>query len=436
MREEIKKINPFENVKKIIDRVSGILKLEPNLTDLLKSPASISIKHFPVMMDNGTQKIFQGYRVKYRNSYGANSGAPYKGGIRFHPGVDLDEVKALAAWMFFKVEVLGLEFGGAKGGIECNPKGMSQVELERMTRAFVRALGDEIGPFTDVPAPDVYTNPQVMAWIVDEYSRNHKGQYNFGVVTGKPIELKGSLGRGMATAHGGELVLEYAVEKGYVPSFSAGGGGTVSTLNGKTCIVQGFGNAGRHFANLILRHGVKVVGVSDSKGGILNPQGLDIGLLGALKDSGKSVVDYQGGTVTTNEALLETPCDILVPAALENQITAENADRINAKVIVELANGPTTPEADEVLYKKGIVVLPDILANAGGVTVSYFEWAQNVEAHSWTEAEVEEHLRNAMKTNAEEVIQRAKKYNVNNRLAAYILAIERASKRIKLRGSE
>ncbi len=428
MAEETKKINPFENVKKIIDKVAGILNLEASLTDLLKSPASISIKHFPIIMDNGVQRIFQGYRVKYRNSYGANSGAPYKGGIRFHPYVDLDEVKALAAWMFFKVEVLGLEFGGAKGGIECNPKNMSSAELERMTRAFVRALGDEIGPFTDVPAPDVYTNPQVMAWIVDEYSRSHKGQYNFGVVTGKPIELKGSLGRGTATAHGGELVLEYAVEKGYISS--------LTDLNGKTCVVQGFGNAGRNFANLILRHGVKVIGVSDSKGGILNPQGLDIGLLGVLKDQGKSVTDYQGGTVVTNESLLEAPCDILVPAALENQITAANVDRINTKVIVELANGPTTPEADEILHRKGIVVLPDILANAGGVTVSYYEWAQNVEAHSWTEAEVEGHLKNAMRANAEEVIQRAQKYNVNNRLAAYILAIERAAKRIKLRGSE
>lgn len=431
MAEETKKINPFENVKKIIDQVASILKLETSLVDLLKVPASISIKHFPVMMDNGKQKMFQGYRVKYRNSYGASSGAPYKGGIRFHPNVDLDEVTALAAWMFFKVEVLGLEFGGAKGGIECNPKNMSQAELERMTRAFVRALGDEIGPFTDVPAPDVYTNPQVMAWIVDEYARSHKGQYNFGVVTGKPIELKGSLGRGIATAHGGELVLKYTVEKGYIPN--------LTVLKDKICIVQGFGNAGKNFANLILRHGVKVIGVSDSKGGILNPQGLDIGVLSALKDSGKSVIDYQGqggNTVITNELLLETPCDILVPAALENQITAANADRINAKVVVELANGPTTPEADEILYQKGIVVLPDILANAGGVTVSYYEWAQNVEAHSWTELEVEEHLRTAMRTNTEEVILRSKKYGVNNRLAAYILAIERAAKRIKLRGSE
>lgn len=422
------RISPFENVKKIIDQVAGILNLDPSLTELLKVPASISIKHFPVIMDNGKQKIFQGYRVKYRNSYGESSGAPYKGGIRFHPNVDLDEVSALAAWMFFKVEVLGLEFGGAKGGVECDPKNMSLDELERMTRAFVRALGDEIGPFIDVPAPDVYTNSQTMAWIVDEYSKSHKGQYNFGVVTGKPIELKGSLGRGTATAHGGELVLEYAVEKGYIPG--------LDVLQNKSCIVQGFGNAGRNFANLILRHGVKIIGVSDSKGAIFNPQGLDLEILGTLKDQGKSVTDYKNGRVVTNEALLEMPCDILVPAALENQITSVNADRISTKVIVELANGPTTPEADSILYQKGVVVLPDILANAGGVTVSYYEWAQNVEAHSWTDVEVEEHLKNAMRMSTEEVIRSAKKYNVNNRLGAYILAIERAAKRIKLRGSE
>jgi glutamate dehydrogenase/leucine dehydrogenase len=297
-----------------------------------------------------------------------------------------------------------------------------------MTRAFIRALGDEIGPFIDVPAPDVYTNPQVMAWIVDEYSRSHKGQHNSGVVTGKPVELKGSLGRGTATARGGDFVLEYAVEKGLIPG--------LDKLEGKTCVIQGFGNAGRPFANFMIKRGVKIIGVSDSKGGIFNPQGLDVGLLEALKNQNKSVVDYGNGKRVSNEELLEIPCDILVPAALENQITAENADRVKTKVIVELANGPTTPEADEILFKKGIVVLPDILANAGGVTVSYFEWAQNVQAKSWTEQEVDEELRKAMRENAEEVFIRAKKHEVNNRLGAYILAIERAAKRIKLRGSE
>jgi len=427
MAEKIK-INPYENVKKIIDQVAAILKLDSSIVKILKSPASISIKSFPVIRDNGELEIFTGYRVKYRNSYGANSGAPYKGGIRFHPDVDLDEVKALAAWMFFKVEVMNLEFGGAKGGIQCDPKSMSPQELERMTRAFVRALGDEIGPFIDVPAPDVYTNPQVMAWIVDEYSRSHKGQHNFGVVTGKPVELKGSLGRGTATARGGDFVLEYAVEKGLIPG--------LDKLEDKTCVIQGFGNAGQPFANFMLKRGVKIIGVSDSKGGIFNPQGLDIGILEALKNQKKSVTEYQNGKAVSNEEILETPCDILVPAALENQITAANADRVKTKVIVELANGPTTPGADEILFQKGIVVLPDILANAGGVTVSYFEWAQNVQAKSWTEQEVDEELRKAMRENAEEVFSRAGKHRVNNRLAAYILAIERAVKRIKLRGSE
>ncbi len=426
------KINPYENLKKIIERVSVILTLDEALVETLKTPAHIFIKNFPVRMDDGRVKIFTGYRVQYRNSYGEDSGAPYKGGLRYHPDVDLDEVKALAGWMFFKVEVMGLPYGGSKGGIQCDPKSMSQTELERMTKAFTREFGDVFGPNKDVPAPDVYTNPQIMAWILKEYGKMHKGENNFGVVTGKPVELKGSLGRGTATARGAEFCLEYAVEKGYIPGFDK--------LEGKTCVVQGLGNAGGNFANLIQKQvqkqGVRVIGVSDSKGGIFNAQGLDIGLLLAMKAQGKSVTEYKNGQVITNEELLRLPCDILALAALENQITAANADHINAKVIVELANGPTTPEADDVLYQKGIVVLPDILANAGGVTVSYFEWAQNVEGKSWTEQEVDDQLRETMRENAEEVFSRAKKYSVHNRLGAYILAIERAAKRMKLGGSE
>ena len=423
------KINPYENLKKIIDRVSVILTLDEALAETLKTPAHIFIKNFPVRMDNGKVKIFTGYRVQYRNSYGEDSGAPYKGGLRYHPDVDLDEVKALAGWMFFKVEVMGLPYGGSKGGIQCDPKSMSQTELERMTKAFTREFGNVFGPNKDVPAPDVYTNPQIMAWILNEYGKMHKGENNFGVVTGKPVELKGSLGRGTATARGGEFCLEYAVEKGHIPGFDK--------LEGKTCVIQGLGNAGGNFANLIQKNdGVRVIGVSDSKGGVFNAQGLDVGLLLAMKAQGKSVTEYKNGQVITNEELLQLPCDILVLAAMENQITAANADHINAKVIVELANGPTTPEADDILYRKGIVVLPDILANAGGVTVSYFEWAQNVEGKSWTEQEVDDQLQKTMRENAEEVFSRAKKYSVHNRLGAYVLAIERAAKRMKLRGSE
>ncbi|MDP3052164.1 MAG: Glu/Leu/Phe/Val dehydrogenase [bacterium] len=423
------KINPYENLKKIIDRVSVILTLDEALAETLKTPAHIFIKNFPVRMDNGKVKIFTGYRVQYRNSYGEDSGAPYKGGLRYHPDVDLDEVKALAGWMFFKVEVMGLPYGGSKGGIQCDPKSMSQTELERMTKAFTREFGNVFGPNKDVPAPDVYTNPQIMAWILNEYGKMHKGENNFGVVTGKPVELKGSLGRATATARGGEFCFEYAVEKGHIPGFDK--------LEGKTCVIQGLGNAGGNFANLIQKNdGVRVIGVSDSKGGIFNAQGLDVDLLLAMKAQGKSVTEYKNSQVITNEELLQLPCDILVLAAMENQITAANADHINAKVIVELANGPTTPEADDILYRKGIVVLPDILTNAGGVTVSYFEWAQNVEGKSWTEQEVDDQLRKTMRENAEEVFSRAKKYSVHNRLGAYVLAIERAAKRMKLRGSE
>lgn len=431
---EEKRINPYENLRKVLDKVASIIGLEDGLVQILKTPASISIKNFPVIMDDGRIKIFTGYRVKYRNSYGATSGAPYKGGIRFHPEVDEDEVIALAGWMFFKVETMNLTFGGAKSAVRCNPKEISKAELERLTRAFTRALGDEIGPFIDVPAPDVGTDAQVMAWILDEYSRSHKGEHNFGVVTGKPVELKGSLGRTAATGRGGEFVLEFAVETGLIPG--------LDKLENATCVIQGFGNVGRHFAELIQRHGVKIIGVSDSRGGIYSPEGLDIEFLGKLKDSGQSVSDYyrlrdaKDSKVISNENLLELPCDILVPAALENQITDINAYRLRTRVILELANGPTTTEADDILWRKGIIVLPDILANAGGVIVSYFEWDQNVQARSWTETEIDLELKKTIRENAKEVFDRAQKHNVNTRLGAYILAIERASRRIKLRGSE
>lgn len=423
-----RRINPYENLKKIVDQVAVILNLNEAMKEYLKTPASVFVKNFFVKMDDGRRKMFTGYRVQYRNSRGRRSGYPYKGGLRYHPQVDLDEVTALAGWMFFKVEVMDLLFGGAKGGIQCDPKTMSMDELERMTRVFTKKFGNVFGPHDDVPAPDVYTNSQIMAWIVEEYGNMHGGRNNSGVVTGKPVELGGSLGRSTATARGGEFVLEYAVEKGYVPG--------ITSLDDKTCVIQGFGNAGKNFANLVQKHNVKIIGVSDSKGGVVNPAGLDIGLLSALKDQKKSVVDYSNAQVVTNEQLLEIPCHILAPAALENQITEVNAPRIQAKVIVELANGPTTPEADEILWGNGVMVLPDILANAGGVTVSYFEWAQNVEGRSWTEEQVDKELRLKMRNNSEEVFSRAEKYQVNNRLAAYILAIERVAKRLKLRGIE
>ncbi len=425
------KINPYENLKKIVDEVAKILNLNQGLTEILKFPKKIIIVNFPVKMDDGTVKVFTGYRVKYLNSYGSYTGRPYKGGIRFHPKVDLDEVIALAGWMFFKTSVMDLELGGAKGGIQCDPKHMSLGEKERMTRAFVQAIRNEIGPFIDVPAPDVYTNAQIMSWIVDEFSNLFPGQNNLGVVTGKPVELGGSLGRGTATARGGDFVLEYLSE--------------ISNKKYETVVIQGFGNAGRHFAEFADNRGMKIIAASDSKGSIYDPNGIDLNILKKIKDEKGSVIFYTGSNVKIvkaksdnehNEWLLSLPCDILVPAALENQITEVNAENIQAKIILELANGPTTPEADKILTNKGIIILPDILANAGGVTVSHFEWEQNVQAKSWTAEAVEIELRKKMRENTEEVFKRAKKYGVNNRLAAYILAIERAAKRMSLRCSE
>lgn len=418
------KSDPFEGIKATIDKVGGILKLDPPLLELLKTPAREITLHFPVEMDNGETKIFTGYRVQHRNSYGEGK-RPYKGGIRYHPEVNLNEVKALAAWMFFKVEVAGLEFGGAKGGVICNPKKMCQEELERLTRTYIHSLGDNIGPFLDVPAPDVGTNPQVMAWVVDEYRKHHPTQESaLAVVTGKPVGQGGSKGRREATGQGGRFVLTYAAEQGFLPS--------LSTIRGATCAIQGFGNVGRHFAFAIQRAGAKIIGVSDSKGGILNQKGLNSAELAKLKDKGRSVSEHEKGKVITNKELLELPCDILVPAALENQITAKNAPNIAAKVVLELANGPTTPEADQILTKRKILVIPDILANSGGVTVSYFEWKQNLAGEHWSRKKVEAELEKTMTQNTQATFETCKEFKVTPRLGAYTLAIKRASERSSL----
>ncbi len=368
----------------------------------------------PVEMDDGSLRMFEGYRVQYDDSRG-----PFKGGIRFHPKTNIHEVRALAFWMTFKCATVGIPFGGGKGGVTVDPKKLSEGELERLSRGWARAMSNFIGPDKDIPAPDVYTNPKIMAWMMDEYS-NVVGRLSPAVITGKPIAVGGSQGRGTATAQGGMYVTEELLP--------------LMKLKNPTVVVQGFGNAGATYAALAQAKGWKVIGVSDSRGGIVNHDGLDIAAVGAHKKATGSVVGFGGTKSITNEQILTHACDILVPAALEGVITGRNAARIKAKVIVELANGPTLPEADTKLFKRGIVVVPDILANAGGVTVSYFEWVQNLMNYYWTEKEVLAKLRPIMVSSFRDVWKSAKQYHCDLRTAAYIVATARIAEAMKARG--
>ncbi|HDK46275.1 MAG TPA: Glu/Leu/Phe/Val dehydrogenase, partial [Actinobacteria bacterium] len=347
----------------------------PGLTEWLFEPEQSVNVTLPIRMDDGHIEVFYGYRVLNSAVRG-----PGKGGIRFHPQVSEDEVRALAAWMTLKCALVDIPFGGAKGGVQVDPRKISQHEKASITRRFIAALGSNIGPYTDIPAPDVYTDAQTMAWIFDTYSMMHPGQNNRPVVTGKPLDLGGSLGRPTATAQGALFVTERFLHLGGRPD--------LPSLEGATVAIQGFGNAGRNAAILFEKAGATIVAVSDTKGGIFDPNGLDVARVEEHKDRTASVVELDGTKALAPLEVLEVPCDILIPAALENQITAANADRINAKVLVEAANGPTTPAADAVLAAKGIPVLPDILANAGGVVVSYYEWVQNIEDQQWDEEEV------------------------------------------------
>jgi glutamate dehydrogenase/leucine dehydrogenase len=365
--------------------------------------------NIPIAMDDGSIRVFTGYRVQYNDALG-----PTKGGIRYYPDLSLDEVTALAAWMTWKTAVTGLPLGGGKGGIRCNPKEMSKAELERLTRGYVRALARFIGPFTDVPAPDVYTTAEMMAWIMDEYSEM-VGYPAFGVVTGKPLNVGGSHGRNEATSRG---VMYTVVEAAKHLDLK---------LKGATVAVQGYGNVGYHAARLLHKIGCKIIAVSDSKGGILMQKGLDPEKVSEYKNKTGSVIDYPETSLITNEQLLELECDILVPAALENQITKANATNVKAKIVAEGANGPTTPEADEVLFKKGVFVIPDILANSGGVIVSYFEQVQNQMNYYWTEEEVRNRLKVTITNAFNDVLNVSKQYNVNMRTAAYILAVKRVA---------
>lgn len=408
--------NPFQNALAQLTKAAGVMKLPGDVTAVLSAPKRLLTVSIPVKMDNGTVKVFTGYRSQYNDALG-----PFKGGIRYHWNVTEDEVKALSLWMTMKCAVVGLPLGGGKGGIIVNPKELSEGELERLSRGYIRAIYKYIGPTQDVPAPDVYTNGQIMSWMLDEYEKL-VGEKAPGMITGKPLSLGGSRGRDKATAQGGVFVLLEAVKKmGW-------------KIADTTVAIQGFGNAGAHMAELLAAAGFKIVATSDSKGGIKSAEALDVTALDAHKVKTGSVIGFAGTEQITNEALLELPVDILVPAALENQLTQENAGRVKAKMIVELANGPTTPEADEVLFKNGVVVVPDILANAGGVTVSYFEQVQNAANYYWSDEEVEKKLAIIMIQAFGEVWATKEAHQTDLRTAAFISALGRVSAAMQVRG--
>jgi len=413
-------INPFKTAQHQLAQAAKVMNLDPSTHELLRWPLREFHVRIPVKMDDGTTKVFEGFRVQYNDARG-----PTKGGLRFHPAETYDTVRALAAWMTWKCAVVDIPLGGGKGGVVCNPKELSQGELERLSRGYIRALGHYIGPETDIPAPDVYTNPQIMAWMMDEYS-NMIGYNVPGVITGKPIPLGGSQGRGDATARGGMFCIREAVKALGIDPAKA------------TVAVQGYGNAGQ-FAHKLMTElfGSKIVAVSDSKGAIYCPDGLDFEKVVAHKKETGSVVGYtccDTCKTLTNAELLELDVDVLIPAALENVITKENAGKLKAKILAELANGPTTPEADEILYKNGVFVIPDFLCNAGGVTVSYFEQVQNAYDFYWDIDLVYERLDKKMTAAFHAVYETAKKYKVSNRVAAYIVSVSRVAEACKLRG--
>lgn len=401
---------------KQLETAAGIMNLDPNLHEILKAPKRVLTVAIPVKMDNGTTKVFTAFRSQFNDALG-----PFKGGIRYHWNVSLDEVKALSFWMTMKCAVVGIPLGGGKGGIIVNPKELSEGELERLSRGYIQQIYKYIGPTQDVPAPDVYTTPQIMAWMLDEYEKL-VGEHAPGMITGKPLAIGGSAGRGFSTAQGGVYVLGEAVKKmGWNP-------------REVTVAIQGFGNAGSFMAKILYSLGYKIVAASDSKGGVKNMNGLDVEKLDQHKEKTGSVVGFEGTESVSNEELLEMDVHVLVPAALENVITGENAARVKAKMIVELANGPVTPEADEILHKNNVLFVPDILSNAGGVTVSYFEQVQNASNYYWTEEEVLEKLERIMVRAFNEVWETKEKYGINMRTAAFVRAVERVTEAMKLRG--
>jgi glutamate dehydrogenase (NAD(P)+) len=409
-------INPWQVAQRQFDLAADKLNLDPGLRRVLREPRRELTVHFPVKMDDGSVQVFTGYRVQHNLGRG-----PAKGGIRYHQDVTLDEVKALAMWMTWKCAVVGIPYGGGKGGVIVDPKKLSRRELEGLTRRYATEISVLIGPERDIPAPDVNTNAQTMAWIMDTYSM-HVGYTVPGVVTGKPISLGGSEGRNEATARGAVFCILEAARHLHMDVGAA------------RVAIQGFGNAGAIAAQLIRAEGASVVAVSDSTGGIHSEKGLDIDRVIGWKQEHGTVQGFPGAADISNAEVLETDCEVLIPAALENQITSSNADRIRARVIAEAANGPTTPDADERLYDRGVFLIPDILCNAGGVTVSYFEWVQDLNRDHWSESVVNDKLKSIMTRSFAETLAIAEREEVNMRTAAYLLAVERVASSTALRG--
>jgi glutamate dehydrogenase (NAD(P)+) len=408
--------NAYEMAVQQFEIAAEKLGLSEDMREILRRPKRELTVHFPVRLDNGRIKTFTGYRVQHNVNRG-----PAKGGIRYGPDVTLDEVKALAMWMAWKCAVVGIPFGGAKGGVICDPKDMTPAELERLTRRYATEISIIIGPHSDIPAPDVNTNPQVMAWIMDTYSM-HEGFSIPAVVTGKPLSIGGSEGRNEATATGVLFVTRQAAKQIGLP------------LHGARVSIQGYGNAGSIAARLFHNEGCKIVAVSDSRGAIYNENGLDLAAVSRHKQKTGSVVGFANAQAMGVQDVLEVPCDILVPAALEGAITAVNAERIQARIIAEAANGPTTPEADRILYKRDVLIIPDILANAGGVTVSYFEWVQDLQSFFWGVEEITQRLEMIMNRAFAAVAEKADQYHCDMRLAASMLAISRVAEATQIRG--
>jgi glutamate dehydrogenase len=413
--EEQENLDVLKSTQTVIKQALEKLGYPESMYELLKEPLRVLTVRIPVKMDDGTVKVFTGYRAQHNDAVG-----PTKGGVRFHPDVTESEVKALSIWMSLKAGIVDLPYGGGKGGIVCDPRTMSFGELERLSRGYVRAISQIVGPTKDIPAPDVFTNSQIMAWMMDEYSRIREFD-SPGFITGKPLVLGGSRGRETATAKGVTLMIREAAKKRGI------------SIEGARVVIQGFGNAGSYLAKFMHNAGAKVIGISDAYGALYNPDGLDVDYLLDRRDSFGTVTKLFKDTIS-NQELLELECDILVPAAVENQITKKNAHNIKAQIVVEAANGPTTLEATKILHERGILLVPDVLASAGGVTVSYFEWVQNNQGYYWSEEEVEKKLEEIMVRAFENVYNTAQSRNVDMRLAAYMVGVRKMAEASRFRG--
>ncbi|MDR5696822.1 MAG: Glu/Leu/Phe/Val dehydrogenase [Armatimonadota bacterium] len=408
--------NALETARGQVRAACERLKLPPDVYEILKEPLRVLEVNIPIRMDDGRIRNFRAFRAQHNDALG-----PTKGGIRYHPDVTLEEVKALAMWMTFKNALANITYGGAKGGVICDPRSLSEGELERLSRGYIAAIARIVGPEQDIPAPDVYTNPKIMAWMMDEFSRL-RGFYTPGVITGKPTTIGGSAGRDTATARGCTFVVrEVARERGV-------------ELRGARVAVQGFGNAGAHVVAFLSEMGARVIAISDSRGAVFAEDGISPGAAIRHKQETGSVVDLEGTRPIGQEELLTLPCEILVPAALENAINADVAHRVRARIVAEAANGPTTPQADEILFRRGVTVIPDILANAGGVVVSYFEWVQNLQHYYWSEDEVTRRLEQVLVRAATNVLRLAAMDQISLRDAAYVIAVKRVADAMRDRG--